>query len=78
MLYAEITQSNHYDSIEKGEKMKMNKEERKKWQEHLERREKALKSCLIESRLERANLKGEIRRVQELKVKNKEEDLREE
>ena len=58
--------------------MKMNKEERKKWQEYLERREEALKSCLRKSILKKADLEGEIRRVQELKVKNKEEDLREE
>ena len=58
--------------------MKMNKEERKKWQEQLERREKSLKSCLLESKLETANLRGEIRRTQELKAKNKEEDLRNE
>ena len=56
----------------------MNKEERKKWQEYLERREEALKSCLRETNLKKADLEEEIRRVQELKEKNKEEDLSEE
>jgi len=56
----------------------MDREERKKWQEYLERREEALKSCLRETNLKKVNLKEEIRRVQELKEKNKEEDLRDE
>ena len=64
------------DVLKTGEKM--NKEERKKWQEYLERREEALKSCLRETNLKKVNLKEEIRRVQELKEKNKEEDSREE